>query len=87
MRVDVFGTPDEDRYWDKKRYLENGEHIELSKEAVRMHYRKIGYKDELDAARKSKSEEPLIPDMPDNLVKEVSEIYKSIAQEILKSKN
>ncbi len=87
MIVDVFGTPDEDRYWDKKRCLENGEHIELSKEAVRTHYRNIGYKEELEAARKTKSEEPPIPDMPSKLVNEVSEIYKSIAKEILKATN
>jgi phosphoribosylaminoimidazole-succinocarboxamide synthase len=84
MIVDVFGTPDEDRYWDKSRFLENGEHIELSKEAVRTHYRKTGYKEELEAARKAKTEEPPIPEMPNNLVEEVSEIYKSIAKEILK---
>jgi len=87
MIVDVFGTPDEDRYWDKKRYLEKGEHIELSKEAVRTHYRNSGYKEELDAARQAKAEEPPIPDMPNELVNEVSEIYKSIAGEILKAKN
>ena len=43
MVVDVYGTADEDRFWDKAKYLE-GEFVDLSKEYVRQYYRKTGYK-------------------------------------------
>lgn len=82
MIVDVFGTADEDRYWDRKRYVDNGEQLELSKEAVRQHYRKTGYKDQLSEARKSGKPIPPIPDMPRDLVEEVSKLYRSIADQL-----
>ena len=46
MVVDVYGTADEDRFWDKAEYDE-GEFVDLSKEYVRQYYRKTGYKDQL----------------------------------------
>jgi phosphoribosylaminoimidazole-succinocarboxamide synthase len=52
MIVDVYGTADEDRFWDKASY-ENGEFVDLSKEYVRQYYRKTGYKDQLYGARAS----------------------------------
>lgn len=53
MIVDTFGTPDEDRWWDKKLYETKGEMVELSKEMVRQHYRATGYHEKLYAARKA----------------------------------
>ena len=50
MVIDVYGTADEDRFWDKARY-EQGEFVDLSKEYVRQYYRQTGYKDQLYAAR------------------------------------
>ena len=50
MVVDVYGTADEDRFWDKARY-EEGEFVDLSKEYVRQYYRQTGYKDRLYDAR------------------------------------
>ncbi|MGK7877107.1 MAG: phosphoribosylaminoimidazolesuccinocarboxamide synthase [Xenococcaceae cyanobacterium] len=82
MVIDVFGTADEDRFWDKQRYVNKGECIELSKEAVRQHYRQIGFKDELYAARKECKPEPPIPPLPDNLVTEIAAMYRGIAAQI-----
>ena len=86
MIVDVFGTADEDRYWDRQRYEDNGQQLELSKEAIRHHYRETGYKDQLYEARELKKEEPPIPDMPEELVAEVAKLYRSIADQIVGKK-
>ncbi len=74
MVVDVFGTADEDRFWDKARY-EEGEFVDLSKEYVRQHYRRIGYKDRLYGARERKEVEPEIPALPEDVIGQTSEIY------------
>jgi len=74
MVVDVFGTADEDRFWDKARY-EEGEFVDLSKEYVRQHYRRIGYKDRLYGARERKEAEPNIPALPEDVIGQTSEIY------------
>jgi len=74
MVVDVFGTADEDRFWDKAKY-EEGEFVDLSKEFVRQHYRRIGYKDRLYGAREKKEAEPDIPAIPDDVIGKTSEIY------------
>jgi len=74
MVIDVFGTPDEDRFWDLALY-KKGECVDLSKEHVRTHYKKIGYKDELYNARDEGRPEPPIPPMPEQLIKETSELY------------
>ncbi len=74
MVIDVFGTPDEDRFWDLERF-KKGEYVDLSKEHVRQHYRDTGYKDELYAARAAGKPEPEIPPMPEKLIKETSELY------------
>ncbi len=57
MVIDVYGTADEDRFWDKARY-EAGEFVDLSKEYVRQYYRQTGYKDQLYEARDAGREEP-----------------------------
>ncbi len=74
MVVDVFGTADEDRFWDKAKY-EEGEFVDLSKEYVRQHYRRIGYKDRLYGARERKEAEPEIPALPEDVIGQTSEIY------------
>jgi phosphoribosylaminoimidazole-succinocarboxamide synthase len=74
MLIDTFGTADEDRWWDIDAY-ESGEFVELSKEAVRQHYRAIGYYDELMEARKNGQPEPPIPPLPESEVNKVSELY------------
>jgi len=74
MVVDVYGTADEDRFWDRAGY-EEGRFVDLSKEYVRQYYRQTGYKDRLYAAREAGEEEPPIPALPDDVVAETSRIY------------
>ncbi|NMC59915.1 MAG: phosphoribosylaminoimidazolesuccinocarboxamide synthase [Candidatus Methanofastidiosa archaeon] len=81
MFIDVFGTADEDRFWDKKLY-EEGQMVELSKEFVRQYYIKTGYKKELYDAREKGRPEPDIPALPENMVKEVSELYINMYERI-----
>ncbi|MCD6557700.1 MAG: phosphoribosylaminoimidazolesuccinocarboxamide synthase [Candidatus Aenigmarchaeota archaeon] len=78
--VDTFGTADEDRWWDKKEY-EKGNIIQLSKEFVRQYYRKTGYKEKLDKARK-KGEDIPIPPLPEQLVEETSKLYIQLFERI-----
>jgi len=81
MVVDVYGTADEDRFWDKARY-EDGAFVDLSKEYVRQYYRKIGYKDRLYAARDSGKDEPPIPALPPDVVEETGRIYMRLFEMI-----
>ncbi len=74
MVIDVYGTADEDRFWDKARY-EQGEFVDLSKEYVRQYYRRTGYKDQLYVARDAGQSEPPIPTLPLEVVQETSRIY------------
>lgn len=74
MAVDVYGTADEDRFWDKASY-ERGEFVDLSKEYVRQYYRTIGYKDGLYGARAARGPEPDIPGLPKDVIDKTSEIY------------
>ncbi|OYT55681.1 MAG: phosphoribosylaminoimidazolesuccinocarboxamide synthase [Candidatus Aenigmarchaeota archaeon ex4484_14] len=82
--VDTFGTADEDRWWDKNEY-DKGNIVEISKEFVRQHYRKTGYKKILDAARKSGKDIP-IPPLPNNLIKETSKLYINLFERITNKK-
>ena len=82
MIVDVFGTADEDRWWDRARYEATGEMVELSKEAIRKHYRETGYHKALYDARDAGEAEPDIPPIPGALVDEVSALYRSIADQM-----
>lgn len=81
MFIDVFGTADEDRFWDKKLY-EDGKTIELSKEFVRQYYFKTGYKKKLYDARENGMPEPDIPALPENMIKEVSNLYINMYERI-----
>ena len=78
MIVDTFGTPDEDRWWDKRLYEEKGEMVDLSKEMVRQHYRQTGYHEKLMEARKrgaTKEQEPPIPALPPDVTARVTQLY------------
>jgi len=81
MVIDTFGTPDEDRWWDIEAYNE-GRFVELSKEAVRQHYKVTGYYDILQTAREAGQPEPPIPALPDDKITEVSELYKLLFKRI-----
>ncbi|TLZ62067.1 MAG: phosphoribosylaminoimidazolesuccinocarboxamide synthase [Methanobacteriota archaeon] len=81
MLIDTFGTADEDRFWDLATY-EKGQQVELSKEFVRQYYRKTGYHERLMAARKAGRPEPDIPPLPDNVLKEASELYISLFERL-----
>lgn len=81
MLVDTFGTADEDRFWDLAAY-EKGQQVELSKEFVRQFYRKIGYHERLMAARNAGRPEPDIPPLPDNVLKEVGDLYISLFERL-----
>ena len=81
MVIDVYGTADEDRFWDKACY-EQGEFVDLSKEYVRQYYRQTGYKDQLYKARDAGQNEPPIPALPPEVVQETSRIYIKLFQMI-----
>ncbi len=81
LLVDTFGTSDEDRWWDGEAYG-NGNIVELSKEFVRQHYRKSGYYDALENARKNGLPEPDIPPLPEDLVLRTTELYIDMFERI-----
>ncbi len=81
MVVDTFGTADEDRFWDGDQY-EMGRMVELSKEFVRQHYRNIGYHEELYKARDLGKLEPDIPPLPEEMVRNVSDLYVGLFKRI-----
>jgi len=92
LLIDTFGTPDEDRFWDKKEY-ENGNIVELSKEFVRQYYEnlfyvcpkcgeKFSYRDFLYAQREKNLSEPLIPPLPDDIIKKVEDLYVGMYERI-----
>jgi len=81
MLVDTFGTADEDRFWDLEGY-QKGQQIELSKEFVRQYYRKIGYHQALIGAREAGGPEPDIPPLPDEVTKQVSDLYVALFERL-----
>ena len=81
MLVDTFGTADEDRWWDAAAY-ERGEHVELSKEFVRQYYRGTGYHKVLMDARAAHGPEPDIPALPDDVVRQVSDLYVGLFERL-----
>jgi phosphoribosylaminoimidazole-succinocarboxamide synthase len=81
MVIDTFGTADEDRFWDAKEY-EQGRYVERSKEFVRQYYRNTGYHEALYKARKEGKAEPDIPPLPDNMVKQASDIYVKLFEDM-----
>jgi len=85
MIVDVFGTADEDRFWDAALWEKN-EFSELSKEFVRQYYQGTGYKDELYKCRSEGRAEPPIPALPESVIKEASELYVGLFEKITGNK-
>ena len=81
MLVDTFGTADEDRFWDLQEY-EKGRQVELSKEFVRQYYRKIGYHQALMNARAAGKPEPDIPPLPEDVTKQVSDLYVNLVERL-----
>ena len=81
MLVDTFGTADEDRFWDLEAY-QKGEQIELSKEFVRQYYRKIGYHQALMEAREAGGPEPDIPPLPEEVTKQVTDLYVALFERL-----
>ena len=79
--IDSFGTLDEDRWWDAEAY-EDGEIVQLSKEAVRKHYIETGHHASLYEARQSNTEEPPIPALPDSIIESTAELYASMFQRL-----
>ena len=75
--VDTFGTMDEDRWWDLKKY-EKGKTVELSKEFVRQYYKRTGYYERLTKARIKGLKEPEIPPLPEDLIKEIQNLYENM---------
>ena len=75
--VDSFGTLDEDRWWDAKKYSE-GEIVQLSKEFVRGHYLTTGHHETLYEARKNGTDEPPIPALPQEIIDQTSELYATM---------
>lgn len=81
MVVDTFGTADEDRFWDAKEF-DQGRYVERSKEFIRQFYRSSGYHEKLMQARKEKREEPPIPPLPDDMIKQASNIYIKLFEDM-----
>jgi phosphoribosylaminoimidazole-succinocarboxamide synthase len=81
MVVDTFGTADEDRWWDWVDYSK-GEFVELSKELVRQYYREKGYYSKLTEARKKGKQEPKMPALPADRIREVSDLYVDMFERI-----
>lgn len=79
--IDTFGTADEDRFWDAVEYKKSN-FVELSKEFVRQYYKKIGYFDKLQHARKNNFQEPEIPPLPDDMVRKISALYIELFERI-----
>ena len=91
--IDTFGTGDEDRFWLKKPFEEEGKMIELSKEYVRQYYRRIGYYSRLEKTREVNKQrklrgnkllpEPEIPPLPEEEIIQVSKLYKQLTAMII----
>jgi phosphoribosylaminoimidazole-succinocarboxamide synthase len=79
--VDSFGTLDEDRWWDAEAYAA-GEIVQLSKEFVRGHYLRTGHHTELTAARDNGGEEPAIPGLPQDIIDQTAELYRSMFERL-----
>jgi len=81
MVIDTFGTPDEDRWWDKAEF-EKGNYVEKSKEFVRQYYRESGYHTALYEARERGLPEPEIPPLPKDKIEETSRIYVQMFEQL-----
>jgi phosphoribosylaminoimidazole-succinocarboxamide synthase len=81
MIVDTFGTPDEDRFWQRSK-MEQGKFIEMSKEPVRMYYESTGYLGDLTKAREEGRPDPPIPALPESEVESIAGLYADVYERI-----
>lgn len=84
--VDTFGTADEDRFWERSEYEENGNLVEKSKEFVRQYYRSTGYHELLMKARSNREAEPPIPALPNDMISKTSKLYIDMFERITGNK-
>ncbi len=76
MLADILGTLDEDRFEYKG--------VKLSKEMLRRYYRKTDWSEEIEKAKEEdlpKDEWPEPPELPEDLINFVSDMYKSACNE------
>jgi len=76
---------DEDRWWDLNQYVSGQLVTLLSKEFIRKHYRDNEYQNKLLYARKNKMKEPDIAALPQDMVKEASNLYENMYTKICTS--
>jgi len=74
--------PDEFRLWPKENYSPGKNQESYDKQVIRDWLSKVGYKTNLDAARKAGQPTPRPPDLPKDLIDETSKRYV-IAYELL----
>ena len=79
--VDVFGTLDEDRWWDADAYA-NGEVVQLSKEFVRQHHLASGHHTRLKQARDAGEPDPEIPALPQSVIDQTASLYASMFERL-----
>lgn len=76
---DVFCTPDEDRPVPAEK-LYQGIIEHYSKEFIRQELIKMGYFNQLKAARSEGEEDPPIPKLSEETIAEISRRYKALAE-------
>ncbi len=81
MLIDTFGTADEDRFWEMDEY-KKGELVDRSKEFVRKYYTNTGYYEELMDARDAGKEEPAIPALTEEMIKDTSLLYAELHERL-----
>ena len=79
--VDSFGTLDEDRWWAADDY-ENGKIVSLSKEFVWEHYLSTCHYELISDAREECTEHDPIPPLPDELIRQTSELYATMFERL-----
>ena len=77
----------QDHYMEPRRVespddYENGKIVSLSKEFVREHYLSTGHYEQLYAAREAGTEEPPIPPLPDEIIRQTSELYATMFERL-----
>ncbi|MFW5906971.1 MAG: phosphoribosylaminoimidazolesuccinocarboxamide synthase [Candidatus Natronoplasma sp.] len=85
MVVDTFGTADEDRWWVKSEY-EKGNIAPKSREFIKRHYKDIGYHEKLMKAKKEGKEDPPIPELSEEMVERITEMYVDLMSRLTDGK-
>ena len=81
MLIDTFGTADEDRFWEMEEY-KKGELVDRSKEFVRKYYMNTGYYEDLMDARDAGKDEPAIPALTEEMIKDTSSLYGDLFERL-----